>query len=440
VYQESRVGAHVNVELIAIPLAFLGISLLGKLILWLGKRLRRRQPPADYTPPTFRVVALGGAGSGKTVFLSSLFHTLNYRKPGRSYHLETDAAQRVALGSLYSRVSDTSQPWPKGTSTGETREFVFDCVASDGTDTQHPVLRMSYLDFAGELIEEEKDDGGIALADLAERIKGAHALLGMIDGLKVLQLLRGEPAGRSYFQRGLQPMFGFMQSASCPIHLVVTKWDLVRDFGEPEDADDEYRLGRVIEALLQYEHIRALVYVHSRRQIVRLIPVSAVGADFVELDADGRVVKRPDGQLRPTNVEVPLCAVLPDLFRQVEGSLDQSLRRQLDRAVWKDIVRDSGAVASAIGRILSRPAGTGLRFSLQAALGRDLGGEATTMFVHWLSRPFDREDQEIGRKRNRRELQLAELERLRRNVLDDFTRSVMRLEAVMPNSQLSHGW
>jgi hypothetical protein len=152
------------------------------------------------------------------------------------------------------------------------------------------------------------------------------------------------------------------------------------------------------------------------------------------------VVKRPDGQLRPTNVEVPLCAVLPDLFRQVEGSLDQSLRHQLDRAVWKEIIRDSGAVASGIGRILSRPAGTALRFSLQAALGRDLGGEATTMFVHWLSRPFDQEDQEIGRKRHRRELQLTELERLRRNVLDDFTRSVMRLEAVMPNSQLSHGW
>ena len=36
---------------------------------------------------------------------------------------------------------------------------------------------MSYLDFAGELIEEEKDDGGIALADLAARIDKADALL-----------------------------------------------------------------------------------------------------------------------------------------------------------------------------------------------------------------------------------------------------------------------
>lgn len=440
-------------ELLAIPLVLLALSFAVKLVVKLsaklatGRRSRRQQgeeprvrPRSNYTLPTFRVVALGGAGSGKTVFLSSLFHSLSYRRPGRSYHLETDAAQRVALGSLYSKVSDTSQPWPKGTRTGETREFVFDCVASDGTDATHPVLRMSYLDFAGELIEEEKDDGGIALADLVARIDKADALLGMIDGLKVLQLLRDEPAGRSYFQHGLQPMFGFMQSARCPIHLVVTKWDLVRGFGEPEDADDEFRLSRVIEALLQYEHIRALVYVHSAKQIVRLIPVSAVGTDFVELEANGKVVKRPDGRLRPTNVEVPLCAVLPDLFKQVEGSLDQSLRRELDRALWKDIGSDSAAIASGIGQILSRPAGTALRVALNATLGRDLGAEASTMFVQWLARPFDEKGREIGRKRTARELELAEIQRLRRNVLDDFTRSVMRLEAALPNSQLSHGW
>jgi hypothetical protein len=120
---------------------------------------------------------------------------------------------------------------------------------------------------------------------------------------------------------------------------VVTKWDLVRGFGEPADASDEYRLDRVAEALLRYEHIRALVEDHSARQVVRLIPVSAVGADFVDLNTDGMVVKRPHGHLKPTNVEVPFNAVLPDLFRQVEGSLDQ----ELDRGLWKSFARPSGA-------------------------------------------------------------------------------------------------
>jgi hypothetical protein len=427
-------------EFIAIPLALLAVSFVLKLVLRLLKRRQAKPPepagPAP-TPPTFRVVALGGPGSGKTVFLSSLFHSLSYRTPGRSYHLETDAAQRVALGSLYREVSDTSQPWPKGTHRGDTREFFFDCMAADGTAAAQPVLRMGYLDYAGEHIQEESDDGGMALADLAARIDKADALLGMIDGLKVARLLRDEPAARSYFQHALQPMFGFMQGARCPIHLVVTKWDLVRDFGEPADAGDEYRLGRVIDALLQYEHIRALVYVHSARQIVRLIPVSAVGTDFVDLDIDGKVVKRPDGHMRPTNVEIPFCAVLPDLFRQVESSLDESLKRELDRALWKEIGGDSRALA---GKILARPAGAALRIGLQATLGRDLGAEASTMFVQWLARPSGEKDGEIGGKRRKRELHLAELQRLRRNVLDDFTRSVMRLEAALPNSQLSQGW
>jgi hypothetical protein len=29
-------------------------------------------------------------------------------------------------------------------------------------------------------------------------------------------------------------------------------------------------------------------------------------------EANGKLVKRPDGRLRPRNVEMPLCAVLPD--------------------------------------------------------------------------------------------------------------------------------
>ena len=60
------------------------------------------------------------------------------------------------------------------------------------------------------------------------------------------------------------------------------------------------------------------------------------------------------------------------------------------------------------------------------------------MFVQWLARPLDDKDRDVGRKRKKHELHLAEVQRLRRNVLDDFARSVMRMEASLPNSQLSH--
>ena len=107
------------------------------------KRAHRR----SYEPPVFDVVALGPAGSGKTVFLSSLFHQLNYQSGDRAYHLETDAEQRIALASVHRDVSDTSCDWPD--STNGTREFAFDCVAVDGDGNRHTMLRVRCLDFAG---------------------------------------------------------------------------------------------------------------------------------------------------------------------------------------------------------------------------------------------------------------------------------------------------
>ena len=58
----------------------------------------RHDPESRGQVPVFRVVALGLAGSGKTVFFASMFHALSVPRLGRSYFLETDVRQRVALG------------------------------------------------------------------------------------------------------------------------------------------------------------------------------------------------------------------------------------------------------------------------------------------------------------------------------------------------------
>lgn len=382
-----------------------------------------RRPP-EYKPPTFRIVALGASGSGKTVFLSSLFHELNYLKPGRSYYLDImDAQQRIALGSIYGQVSDTSRDWPSATRTGETREFLFDCIAVDEEDGRHTLLHMSYLDYAGELLEVEQEPGSGALMDLDRRIKGAHALVAMIDGYRVRQLLRGERVGRDYFQRKLRPMFGFIQSARCPIHLVITKWDLVRDFGEPQDADDQLRLDRVIEALLRYEYIKALVYVHSRRQVVRLIPVSAVGQNFAQLNAEGYVSKLPDGELRPMNVVVPLCAVLPDLFTQVERSLDDAAQRELQSALRRRLRSDMVAI---VAQLLRRAAGQ--------ILLPPLGADAAELLAGMLAPPRARKGEPPAKS------EIATRQRMSGIVMDDFKRTVLKLEALLPQSELSSRW
>ena len=341
---------------------------------------RTAEGSADGAVPHFRVVALGVAGSGKTVYLSSMFHMVNVPTPGRSYFLETSAAHRIYLSKVFDELSDTAEPWPRGTRTGETRELDFDCVSFD-EGVKHQVFKISYLDYAGELLESEQEAGSTALSDLEERIRNAHGLLGMLDGYRVLQFLRNEPAGRRYFRSSIQPMIGIMAGVSCPIHFVLTKWDLIRRFGEPADADDNLRLSLVKEALMETTQLKALVDTHSwSGRVIRLIPVSAVGPGFAQLDEDGRVLKRPDGEVNPTNIEVPLTAILPDLFRQVEQSLDAHTRQQ----VACGEARSRGSRFS-MQHFLRLPAGATLRQRLQDVIGGPAGKEVAA--CSWTGSP-----------------------------------------------------
>jgi hypothetical protein len=387
--------------------------------------------------PHFRVIALGVAGSGKTVFLSSMFHMVNVPMPGRSYFLETNAAQRIYLSKVFDELSDTAEPWPRGTRTGETRELDFDCVSFD-EGVKHQVFKFSYLDYAGELLESEQEAGSTALSDLEERIQNAHGLLGMLDGYRVLQYLRNEPAGRRYFRSSIQPMTGIMAGASCPIHFVLTKWDLVRGFGEPDDADDNTRLSLVREALMDTAHLRALVDTHSwANRVIRLIPVSAVGPDFAQIDRDGHILKLPDGEVNPTNVEVPLTAMLPDLFRQVEFSLDASTREQIAEEARSRRGLTAAESRFAMGRFLSLPAGVAIRQTLQDVIGRSSGKEIVGMFLDWMGGVPAEENLASGRARHKGERHAVTVEAARTRVLTEFGTELLRLEERLPASRLS---
>ncbi|GAA0949947.1 hypothetical protein GCM10009554_49160 [Kribbella koreensis] len=395
---------------------------------------RTAEAPAPPAVPHFRVVALGVAGSGKTVYLSSMFHTVNVPKPGRTYFLETNAAHRVYLSKVFDEVSDTSEPWPRGTRTGETRELDFDCVSFDA-GIRHTVFRISYLDYAGELLESEQEAGSTALSDLEARIRGAHGLLCMLDGYRVLQYLRNEPAGRRYFRSQIQPMTGIMAGASCPIHFVLTKWDLVRGFGEPADADENTRLDLVRNALLETAHLRALIQTHTfENRVIRLIPVSAVGPHFAQMDQQGHVLKLPGGEVEPANVEVPLTAILPDLFRQVESSLDATTRRRLTEEAR---ARRAQAGNASLDGLMSVPAGAALRQRLQDVVGGSSGKEVMGMFLDWMGGASAEQVREAGRARQQYRAQAQSIEAARAGVLAEFGTELDRLEQRLPASRLS---
>ena len=383
--------------------------------------------------PHFGVVALGIAGSGKTLYLSSMFHTVNVPTLERSYFLETSASHRIYLKKVFDELSDTAEPWPRATRTGETRQLDFDCASFD-EGVKHLVFKISFLDYAGELLESEQEAGSTALNDLEERIRTAHGLLGMLDGYRVLQFLRNEPAGRRYFRSSIQPMTGIMAGASCPIHFVLTKWDLIRSFGEPADADDNLRLSLVKEALMETTQLKALVDTHSwAGQVIRLIPVSAVGPDFAQLDQDGRVLKRPDGELHPTNIEVPLTAILPDLFRQVELSLDAHTRQQVASEAQSRGSRFS------MQRFLRLPAGAALWQRLQDVIGGPAGQEVVGMFLDWMA-GVSTEESQAAREASRKGKQVAaSVEAARARVMTEFAKELRGLEDRLPASRLS-GW
>src|SRR4051812_15370767 len=286
-------------------------------------------PTTAPEPPTFKVVALGLSGSGKTVLLASMFHHLNYATSRRNYFLDAAPEQRLRLNTVYRTISDTDQGWPRGTRVSECTEYMFKCMAVDEDRKRHHVLTLSYLDYAGELLETAQEAGSGAFEQLTTHIGSAHALLGVLDGYRIRQLLRGEEAGRRHLEYDVRTMLGLLQGATAPIHLVISKWDLVRGFGEPEGADDQQRLQHVIDALMSFDHFRSLAYFRPE-QIVRLIPVSAVGPGFAEISGNGAVIKRPGATLQPRNVDVPLSAVVPDLFRQIERRLDDDAKKEID--------------------------------------------------------------------------------------------------------------
>jgi hypothetical protein len=402
------------------------------------RRSGSRPAPTDHRPdaetaveidrvPTLRLVALGVAGSGKTVFLSSMFHTLNVPMTGRAYFLETDAAHRVYLSRMFEEVSDTGEPWPRGTRAGESRELVLDCV-SYREGVRHLVCRISYLDYAGELLETEPEAGATALRDLEERIHCAQGLVGMLDGHRVLQYLRNEPAGRRYFRSSLQPILGMMAGATCPVYFVMTKWDLVRGFGEPADADDATRLALVSQALLGNSQIRALVDAHSYgNRVVRLFPVSAVGPDFALVDSSGHVVKRQDGQVKPSRVELPLSAVLPDLFGDVDLSLHPKLQAVVTAAAEARTKLSPVNAERALVTFQMAPEGSELREQLEGALG-PYGDELVSMFLDWKGRTAGG-ILDVGDPRT--------LAGARSGVLADFHEAVSRAEADLPALRLS---
>lgn len=394
-------------------------------------RRRRQAPPSttDDGVPTFRMVALGPRGSGKTLLLASMYHQTQTLS-GRSYFLTAPYEQVILLNQWFTEVADTSLDWPSGTAVGDTRDFLFTVRTRGPSGTPYTVMQLGYLEYAGGLLTDAQTPGTTAQAELLHRIETAHALLGIIDGYRVRQCLDGHYEGQMRLQQSLTAMIGLMMLATSPITFVVTKWDLLHDI----DVDEDARLRRVRKLLMSNQGFQDLVQAHSAHRVVRLIPVSAVGPYFAELDPQGMVAKLPDGQMRPTNVDVPLAAVVPDIFEQVERSMDSAaLHAALDR-VRRQARPGPAAALVELGAFVAKAAGKALGpFGPHAAFLGDAAAELLGSGGETASDRQQRLDREVSEAgRTMEEFRLA-----RRRVLRDLQSRVDVLEGRLPSSRLS---
>jgi hypothetical protein len=399
------------------------------------RRRRRVVPPPPSTvedEPPFRIVTLGTRGAGKTLFLASMFHEL--KTPGdRAWWLRAPADQSRTLNRWFAQVEDTTVDWPRGTTIGETRTFTFEVLTRTPSNKTRTVLRFEYLEYAGGLLTDEQDAGSTAQDELIARIHQADALICLVDGFRLRQLLDGQSEGGRRLGHSIDSMVDYVMEATCPVTFAVTKWDLFADL----ELDDDARLSLVAKRLRYLRAFDDLVKQHAQQRIVRLVPVSAVGNDFAEI-TDGMVAKRSDGDLVPTNVDVPLAAVVPDVFEQLEQEIEnRQLQDEFERL--RTMTRlGPGAAAAELGTFV-----TGLASSIWLGVGNRasafLGDAALELFGrHGASTQKDDQGRIDGYVDTAQQ-ELQEFRVARRRVLREWRHRVDVLEGRLPSSRLRAG-
>lgn len=278
-----------------------------------------------------KVVILGASGSGKTLFLASMYETLSIQRPGIGFFLEPSPEQRVLLANKYKEVADPSKGWPPGTRR-EVSEWNFDCVIKARSDN-YRLFQFVYLDYGGGIVTDDPVEGDEVLVEIDEQAKVAAALLVLVDGQKLHHALEHNEPPWSLLH-DLRLLLPIVQKTHLkPVHFVVTKWDLL---------EEKYTLGNVRDKLMEDDKFAAIVEQQRIHETpTRLIPVSAVGRGFARLDQAGVMKKNPQGVPKPFQVEVPIACTLIDGFSIAKRQLTKRQIRHLYRydSFWDRLLR-----------------------------------------------------------------------------------------------------
>jgi GTPase SAR1 family protein len=263
---------------------------------------------------TYTVVMLGPRGSGKTVFLASLYKRLSTQGE-LGFFLEVDSAEkRKRLKNIYTELA-LEEKWPKKTDMSELSEWTFTCKVQTPTLPIYSACNFTYFDYAGGLLTDESEEDDTS-EELQQICRDADALMALLDGQRLCELIEGKKDGIRWSIQDLPNMLDIMQNTTKPIHFVISKWDVVKN---------KYTLEDVTARLLQIDEFKNVVKSRNlSNTAVRLIPSSSVGIGFAELQSDGSMKKT--GKLpSPYQVEMPLACILPDM---IKATLEELIKRK----------------------------------------------------------------------------------------------------------------
>ena len=277
---------------------------------------RPQQGPGDrpLAKRTVKILVVGYAASGKTLMLASLYHGFAHGTPAGIRFTTTDDESNRTLVDYATSIRDPRRRLPAGTQ--ETKRWTFKVRVESG-DQESDAFTLEYLDYAGGFIDRMLNSPNPALVEeldptLKDELKSTDVLMGVLDGERLVKLMAGDydvdVVGD--IERLLNIL---IRTGHRNIHLVITKWDLMRAAGGAYYTISDVRqtLDRVSTAFQSFRKSPKL------ETSMRIIPVSALGVNgFVHCDpaVDGSVTRQPGVSWEPWNVQVPFFSAVPDIL------------------------------------------------------------------------------------------------------------------------------
>lgn len=268
-----------------------------------------------------KIMPIGLSGSGKSVYLASLYEKLATKSRLHCYHLETTIELSRMLANTYGTIASQGKGWPPATMGADYRDYDFDCIV----ETKHQkfcIMKLKYLDFPGGALNGETEHN----EEFDQRLETSDAFLILLDGVKIYRALRGDEQASNELEYDIRMLASqIYKHLKKPIHFLVTKWDVL---------NGSFELPKAIELLRRYTPFTDLVEKRSTLgRATRIIPVSAVGYNFATMDSNGLMVKSKNGKATPIYVDIPISFLLFDLIQEAKKNIEIEKKNNLSARI-----------------------------------------------------------------------------------------------------------